>query len=289
MQNHYNLLHREEEREMLPLCADLGVGVIPWSPLARGRLTRDWDATTARSETDEFGRALYGEGDREIVDAVARVAERRGVSRAQVALAWVSRHRTVAAPIVGATKPEHIDDAVASLAITLTDDEVKRARGAIHSAGHRRVRVTPEVEQLLATLEAQRAGVVKKLAGLSTADARRSTVGSGTNLAGLMQHLTFVESLWFEERVAGRKASRGKRSMDVDRSVTLRALRAEYRAACNASNAIVTALGDADVSVIGSGTARDLRSVLLVVIGETARHAGHADIIREQIDGQTGR
>jgi 1-deoxyxylulose-5-phosphate synthase len=125
MQNHYNLLHREEEREMLPLCADLGVGVIPWSPLARGRLTRDFDATTARSETDEFGRALYGDGDREIVDAVARVAEARGVSRAQVALAWVSRHPTVAAPIVGATKPEHIDDAVASLAVTLTDDEVK--------------------------------------------------------------------------------------------------------------------------------------------------------------------
>ncbi len=124
MQNHYNLLHREEEREMLPLCADLGVGVIPWSPLARGRLTRDWDATTARSETDEFGRGLYGEGDREIVDAVARVAERRGVSRAQVALAWVSRHPTVAAPIVGATKPEHIDDAVASLSVTLTAEEV---------------------------------------------------------------------------------------------------------------------------------------------------------------------
>ena len=124
MQNHYNLLYREEEREMLPLCADLGVGVIPWSPLARGRLTRDWDATTARSETDEFGRTLYGEGDREIVDAVARIAERRGVSRAQVALAWVSRHPTVAAPIVGATKPEHIDDAVASLSITLSAEEV---------------------------------------------------------------------------------------------------------------------------------------------------------------------
>ena len=124
MQNHYNLLYREEEREMLPLCADLGVGVIPWSPLARGRLTRDWDATTARSETDEFGRTLYGEGDREIVDAVARIAEGRGVSRAQVALAWVSRHPTVAAPIVGATKPEHIDDAVASLSITLSAEEV---------------------------------------------------------------------------------------------------------------------------------------------------------------------
>ena len=123
MQNHYNLLHREEEREMLPLCADLGVGVIPWSPLARGRLTRDWDATTARSETDEFGKTLYGEGDRTIVDAVAAIAERRGASRAQVALAWVSRHPTVVAPVIGATRPEHIDDAVASLAVTLSDDE----------------------------------------------------------------------------------------------------------------------------------------------------------------------
>src|SRR5206468_10658810 len=86
MQNHYNLIYREEEREMLPLCADLGVGVIPWSPLARGRLTRDWDATSTRSETDEFGRTLYGEADRPIVEAVTAVAEARGVSRAQIAL-----------------------------------------------------------------------------------------------------------------------------------------------------------------------------------------------------------
>ena len=124
MQNHYNLLYREEEREMLPLCADMGVGVIPWSPLARGRLTRDWDATTARSETDEFGKTLYRPDDEAIVDAVAAIAERRGVSRAQVALAWVSRHPTVDAPIIGATKPGHIDDAVASLDVELTDDEV---------------------------------------------------------------------------------------------------------------------------------------------------------------------
>jgi aryl-alcohol dehydrogenase (NADP+) len=123
MQNHYNLLHREEEREMLPLCADLGVGVIPWSPLARGRLTRDWDATTARTETDEFGRTLYQPDDRVIVDAVAGIADRRGVSRAQVALAWLLRQPTVAAPIVGVTRAEHIDDAVASLAVELTDDE----------------------------------------------------------------------------------------------------------------------------------------------------------------------
>jgi hypothetical protein len=149
--------------------------------------------------------------------------------------------------------------------------------------------VTPEVEQLLATLEVQRAGVVKKLAGLSEADARRSTVGSGTNLAGLVQHLTFAESLWFEERVAGRTASRGLRSMDVDPTVTLGTLRAEYRAACDASNEVVAALGDADAPVPGHGNARDLRAVLLWMIHETARHAGHADIIREQIDGRTGR
>jgi 1-deoxyxylulose-5-phosphate synthase len=124
MQNHYNLLYREEEREMLPLCADLGVGVIPWSPLARGRLTREWDATTARTETDEFGRSLYQPDDRVIVDAVAGIADRRGVSRAQVALAWLLRQPTVVAPIVGVTRVEHLDDALASLSLELTDDEV---------------------------------------------------------------------------------------------------------------------------------------------------------------------
>jgi 1-deoxyxylulose-5-phosphate synthase len=139
MQDHYNLLYREEEREVLPLCADLGVGVIPWSPLARGRLTRDWDAATARSETDEFGRTLYHEDDRLIVDAVAKVAAERGVSRAQVALAWVSRNPVVTAPIVGATKPEHLADAVASVDVHLTDDEVAllEASYAPHAiAGH---------------------------------------------------------------------------------------------------------------------------------------------------------
>jgi aryl-alcohol dehydrogenase (NADP+) len=124
MQNHYNLLYREEEREMLPLCADEGIGVIPWSPLARGRLTRDWDATTARTRTDEFGKTLYPDGDRAIVERVAKIAEQRGVSRAQIALAWVSRHPAVTAPIVGATKPEHLEDAIDSLSVTLTDDEV---------------------------------------------------------------------------------------------------------------------------------------------------------------------
>ena len=126
MQNHYNLLHREEEREMMPLCVDQGVGVIPWSPLARGRLTRDWDETTARSETDEFGKQLYQPEDRVIVERVAEIAEGRGVPRAQVALAWMLAKPFVTAPIVGATKEHHIDDAVAATELVLTDDEVAR-------------------------------------------------------------------------------------------------------------------------------------------------------------------
>jgi 1-deoxyxylulose-5-phosphate synthase len=123
MQNHYNLLYREEEREMLPLCADLGVGVIPWSPLARGRLTRDWDTSTARTESDVFAKSLYHDEDKAIVDAVASIAERRGASRAGVALAWLSRQPTVVAPIVGVTRTEHLDDAIASLDVDLTSDE----------------------------------------------------------------------------------------------------------------------------------------------------------------------
>jgi aryl-alcohol dehydrogenase (NADP+) len=125
MQNHYNLLNREEEREMLPLCADQGIGVIPWSPLARGRLTRDWDEPTVRSETDEFGRTLYGalDSDRTIVDRVAQVAVERGVSRAQVALAWVMQQAAVTSPIVGATKPHHLTDAIAAVDLVLSDDE----------------------------------------------------------------------------------------------------------------------------------------------------------------------
>ncbi|WP_435081126.1 aldo/keto reductase [Clavibacter michiganensis] len=127
MQDHYNLVNREEEREMLPLCADEGVGSLPWSPLARGRLTRDWDATTDRSETDEFGKTLYAaqeDSDRRLAAAVAEVAGARGVPRAQVALAWVSRNPVVTAPIVGGTKVAHIEDAVASLDLELTADEV---------------------------------------------------------------------------------------------------------------------------------------------------------------------
>ena len=125
MQNHYNLVYREEEREMLPLCVDQGVGVIPWSPLARGFLTRDPSESSARKETDEFGKTLYGTADPGVIEAVARIAAERGVPRAQVALAWVSKHRAVTAPIVGATKQQHLDDAIASLDITLTADEIR--------------------------------------------------------------------------------------------------------------------------------------------------------------------
>lgn len=123
MQNHYNLLYREEEREMLPLCADQGVGVLPWSPLARGRLTRDWDAATKRSTTDRFGSNLYRNADRSIVEAVTRVAERRGVPRAQIALAWLLRQDTVTAPVIGASASRHIEDAVAAVDLQLTDEE----------------------------------------------------------------------------------------------------------------------------------------------------------------------
>ena len=127
MQNFVNLLYREEEREMLPLCKAEGIGVIPWSPLARGRLTRDWDATSARSETDEFGRSLYaktGEADRRVVEALAAVSARLGRPRAQVALAWVLAKSEVAAPIIGATRIEQLDDAVAALTLTLSAHDI---------------------------------------------------------------------------------------------------------------------------------------------------------------------
>jgi 1-deoxyxylulose-5-phosphate synthase len=127
MQNYVNLLYREEEREMLPLCQEEKIGVIPWSPLARGRLTRDWDETSERSRTDEFGKMLYSttaEADRKVVERVAEVAAERGIPRAQVALAWVLQKQPVTAPIVGATKPHHLEDAVAALSVKLTQDEV---------------------------------------------------------------------------------------------------------------------------------------------------------------------
>jgi len=127
MQDHYNLINREEEREMHPFCLDQGVGVLPWSPLARGKLTRDWDASSARAETDEFGKTLYHQAeqsDRQVADTIASVAEARGVPRAQVALAWVAQQPAVSSPIVGATKLSHLDDAVAALALELTQAEL---------------------------------------------------------------------------------------------------------------------------------------------------------------------
>jgi len=128
MQNHYNLLYREEEREMLGLCRAEGIGVIPWSPLARGRLARPWKAeATQRSRTDRFGNDMYGrteESDRPVVDKVGEVAEKRGLSRAQVALAWLLAQPGVTAPIVGATKPGHLEDAVAALSVRLTPEEI---------------------------------------------------------------------------------------------------------------------------------------------------------------------
>jgi aryl-alcohol dehydrogenase (NADP+) len=124
MQNHYNLVYREEEREMMPLCLDQGVGCIPWSPLARGLVTRDPGAQTVRTDTDLYAATLYGTADMQIVHNVAKIAHERGVSRAAVGLAWVARHPAVTAPIVGATKPHHLDDALSSVELVLTDDEV---------------------------------------------------------------------------------------------------------------------------------------------------------------------
>jgi aryl-alcohol dehydrogenase-like predicted oxidoreductase len=129
MQNHVNLLYREEEREMLPLCADEGIGCIPWSPIARGVLARPWsdEPTTLRGQTDEFGKSLYAkmaDGDRAVVGAVGETAERLGVSRASLALAWVLRKPEVTAPIVGVSKQRHLDDAIAALDIKLDDATV---------------------------------------------------------------------------------------------------------------------------------------------------------------------
>ena len=127
MQNLVNLLYREEEREMLPLCAAEGIGVIPWSPQARGKLTRDWNYTSIRTETDEaFGRlfAKTEDADRKVVDRVAQVAATRGIPRAQVALAWLLAKPVITAPIVGATKLQHLDDALAAVRIKLSEDEI---------------------------------------------------------------------------------------------------------------------------------------------------------------------
>jgi 1-deoxyxylulose-5-phosphate synthase len=128
MQNHYNLLYREEEREMMPLCQAEGIGVLPWSPLARGRLTRPWQTeSTKRFETDQFGKTLYSkteEADRRVVDRLGELSEKRGVPRAQLALAWMLSNPFVTSPIVGATKPNHLKDAVAALSLRLTPEEI---------------------------------------------------------------------------------------------------------------------------------------------------------------------
>jgi aryl-alcohol dehydrogenase-like predicted oxidoreductase len=131
MQNHVNLLYREEEREMLPLCTEEGIGVLPWSPLARGRLARPWseDAPTKRAETDIFGKTLYKGGedaDRAIIDAVGAIAGQRGVPRAQVATAWMLSKSVITAPIIGASKPHHLSDAVAALSLKLDAEEIAR-------------------------------------------------------------------------------------------------------------------------------------------------------------------
>ncbi|MEJ8851211.1 aldo/keto reductase [Variovorax rhizosphaerae] len=133
MQNYLNLLYREEEREMLPLCVSEGVGVMPWSPLARGRLTRDWDQTTERTESDVFGKSLFEEtlqSDRKVIEAVAAVAAQRNVPRAQIALAWVLGKSAVTSPIVGASKPRHLEDAVAALDLVLSKEEIESLEAA---------------------------------------------------------------------------------------------------------------------------------------------------------------
>ncbi|MEM1506264.1 aldo/keto reductase [Domibacillus sp. 8LH] len=127
MQNHLNLLYREEEREMLPLCREEKIGVIPYSPLASGRLTRDWAETTQRSETDQIQKSKYdatADADRLIVERVAAIAEERGVPRIQIALAWLLQKEPVTAPIIGATKTSHLEGAAAALSIELTPEEI---------------------------------------------------------------------------------------------------------------------------------------------------------------------
>ena len=131
MQPYYNLLYREEEREMLPLCLEEGVGVIPWSPLARGHLARPWpkQSDTERARTDEYGKTLYEkteDEDKKVVDAVSEISKERGVSQAQLALAWLLSKPAVTAPIVGTTKMKHLEDAIAAVSIKPSDNEIKR-------------------------------------------------------------------------------------------------------------------------------------------------------------------
>jgi len=133
MQPHYNLIYREEEREMLPLCQDQDIAVIPWSPLAKGRLARKPSTSqdeTYRAQTDAFGRRLYSEEDLTIAQRVSEMAEARGLPMAQVALAWLLAKPVVTAPIVGATSPNHLEDAVAALAVQLTEEEIQQLEDA---------------------------------------------------------------------------------------------------------------------------------------------------------------
>ena len=142
MQNHYNLLYREEEREMMPLCTAERIAVVPWSPLGRGRLTRAWETTTPRSKTDEYGNKLYEttvDADRKILEQVAAIAVARGAPKAQVALAWITQKPFVTAPIIGVSKPKHLEDAVASLRLRLEPSEIVQLEAPYvpHSiAGH---------------------------------------------------------------------------------------------------------------------------------------------------------
>lgn len=127
MQPQYNLLYREEEREMLPLCEDQGVGVIPWSPMARGRLTRDWSVTSRRTQNDAFALKMYENAallDKPVIDVVASIAEKHSVPRAHVAIAWLLSKSVITAPIIGATKPEHLSTAISALDFSLSDAEI---------------------------------------------------------------------------------------------------------------------------------------------------------------------
>ena len=157
-----------------------------------------------------------------------------------------------------------------------TSSRGSSSRESAEADSRQTVGMASELEELRTALDRLRASVLRKLTGLS-------------DIAGLVQHLTFVESLWFEEIVSGVSAGRGKRSMQVDQSVSLATSRSQYRAACTASNAIMLSVGDADAPATRAGKTHDLRWAILSVLEETARHAGHADIIREQIDGRTGR
>jgi aryl-alcohol dehydrogenase-like predicted oxidoreductase len=128
MQNHYNLLYREEEREMIPFCRAEGIGLVPWSPLARGRLTRPPETATIRSRTDEFGTRLYAtttEADGKVIGRVREIAAVHGVPPARVALAWLLQKPSVTAPIVGASKPQHLEDALAAVDLKLTAEQIR--------------------------------------------------------------------------------------------------------------------------------------------------------------------